>query len=261
MNKSPTLHPSRSYNRSLGRFCMTGGLVATLDGSTTNTNKLQTRQTLSTNYTEHTRLSYFASEHTIHDWTQTYIASRENSQQSVSTAPTVVRPLNISCSTAHCTTTSQIQTTANSTKYILCHPWTDVTRLSEVWGTKKGKKSTTVTYLPRVGSSTEDCNLQCKNISKRRARARTGRRTERKHEMERDMAFIYFLLSTLSILFKIFSANRQWPEAQIVTAILLSRLRSQSRSPSPRFWQNAVAIYCGLRIPSVGDRDRSPEFG
>ena len=39
------LHPSRSYKRSLGRFGMTGGLVATLDGSTTSTNKLQTRQT------------------------------------------------------------------------------------------------------------------------------------------------------------------------------------------------------------------------
>ena len=53
MNKSPMLHPSRSYKRSLGRFGMTGGLVATLDGSTTSTNKLQTRQTPSTNYTEH----------------------------------------------------------------------------------------------------------------------------------------------------------------------------------------------------------------
>ena len=49
-----------------GRFGMTGGLVATLDGSTTSTNKLQTRQTPSTNYTEHTRLPYFASEHTMH---------------------------------------------------------------------------------------------------------------------------------------------------------------------------------------------------
>ena len=34
---------------------MAGGLVATLDGSTTDTNKLKTRQTLSTNYTEHIR--------------------------------------------------------------------------------------------------------------------------------------------------------------------------------------------------------------
>ena len=63
MNKSPRLHPSRSYKRSLGRFGMTGGLVATLDGSTTSTNKLQTRQTPSTNYTEHTRLPYFRTHH------------------------------------------------------------------------------------------------------------------------------------------------------------------------------------------------------
>ena len=69
------------------------------------------------------------------------------------------------------------------------------------------------------------------------------------------------LLSILSSLFKIFSANRRWPEAPIVTAIWFGRLRSQSRSPSPGFGQNAVAIYCDLRIPSVGDRDRSPEFG
>ena len=60
------LHPSRSYKRSLGRFGMTGGLVATLDRSTTSTNKRQTRQTPSTNYTEHIRLPYFASEHTMH---------------------------------------------------------------------------------------------------------------------------------------------------------------------------------------------------
>ena len=35
-------------------------------GSTTSTNKLQTRQTPSTNSTEHIRLPYFASEHTMH---------------------------------------------------------------------------------------------------------------------------------------------------------------------------------------------------
>ena len=65
MNKSPTLHASRSYKRSIGRFGMTGGLVATLEGSTTSTNKFHTRQTPSTNYTEHIRLPYFASEHTM----------------------------------------------------------------------------------------------------------------------------------------------------------------------------------------------------
>ena len=107
MNMSPTLHPSRSYKRSLGRSGMTGGLVATLDGLTTSTNKLQTRQTLSTNYTEHTRLPYFASEHNTHRCTYTYIASRKTTLQSVSTAPTVMRLLSISCSTAHCTTTSE----------------------------------------------------------------------------------------------------------------------------------------------------------
>ena len=116
---------------------------------------LQTRQTPSTNYTEHIRLPYFASEHTMHRWTHTYIASRRNTQQSVSTAPTVMRPLNISCSTAHCMTTSdpdycqlnQIYTTrymdplhnCNEQPPTTCQPWTDVTRLSEVWGTKKGK--------------------------------------------------------------------------------------------------------------------------
>ena len=73
---------------------MTGGLVATLDGPTTSTNILQTRQTLSTNYTEQTRPTYFASEHTMHRWTHTYIASRKITQQSVSTATTVMRPLN-----------------------------------------------------------------------------------------------------------------------------------------------------------------------
>ena len=155
-NKSPTLHPSRSYKWSLGRFGMTGGLVATLDGSTTSTNKLQTRHTLSTNYTEHIRLPYFVSEHTMLRWTHTYIASRKNTQQSVYTAPTVMRPLNISCSTAHCTTTSdpdycqlnQIYTTryvdplhnCNEQPPTTYQPWTDVTRLSEVWRTKKGKR-------------------------------------------------------------------------------------------------------------------------
>ena len=55
-----------AYKRSIGRFGMTGGLVGTLNGSTTSTNKLQTRQTPSTNYTEHIRRPYFASEHTMH---------------------------------------------------------------------------------------------------------------------------------------------------------------------------------------------------
>ena len=36
-----------------------------------------------------------------------HIASRKVTQKSVSTAPTVMRPLNISYSTAHCTTTSE----------------------------------------------------------------------------------------------------------------------------------------------------------
>ncbi len=39
---------------------MTGGLVATLEGSTTSTNNLQTRQTLSTNCIEHIRLPHVA---------------------------------------------------------------------------------------------------------------------------------------------------------------------------------------------------------
>ena len=67
-----------------------------------------------------------------------------------------MRPLNISCSTAHCTTTSepdycllnQIYTTryidplhnCNEQQPTICQPWTDVTRLSEVWGTKKERK-------------------------------------------------------------------------------------------------------------------------
>ncbi len=157
MNKFPTLRPSRSYKRSLGRFGMTRGLVATLDGSTTSTNKLQTtRQTPLTNYPEHIRLPYFTSEHTMHRWTHTNIASRRNTQQSVYTAPRVMRQLNISCSTAHYTTTSepdycqlnQIYTTrymdplhnCNEQPPTTCQPWTDLTRLSEVWGTKKGKK-------------------------------------------------------------------------------------------------------------------------
>ena len=42
---------------------------------------------------------------------------------------------------------------------------------------------------PHKGRTTEDCNIQCKNISKRWTRARTGRWTERKqHEMGRDRA-------------------------------------------------------------------------
>ena len=145
------IHPSRSYKRSLGRFGMTGGLVATQDGPTTSTNKLQTRQTLSTNYTEHIRLPYFASDYIMHRWPHTYITSRRNIQQSVPTAPTVMRPLNIFYSTAHCTTTSdycqlnQIYTTrymdplhnSNEQPPTICQPWTDVERLSEVWRTKK----------------------------------------------------------------------------------------------------------------------------
>ena len=74
------LHPSRSYKRSLERFDMTDGLVTTVDGFPTSSNKLQTRYTLSSNYTEHIRLSYFASEHNMHRWTHTYIASRKNTQ-------------------------------------------------------------------------------------------------------------------------------------------------------------------------------------
>ena len=54
----------------------------------TSTNKLQTRQTLSTSYTEHIRLPYFTSEHTMHHRTPTYSTSRENTKQTVSTAPT-----------------------------------------------------------------------------------------------------------------------------------------------------------------------------
>ena len=114
-NKSTMLHPSRSYKRSLGRFGMTGGLVATQDGPTTSTNKLQTRQTLSTNYTEHMRLPYFASDYIMHRWPHTYIVSRRNTQQSVSTARTVMRPLNILYSTAHCTTTSGAKTIKKNT--------------------------------------------------------------------------------------------------------------------------------------------------
>ena len=70
-------------------------------------NTTSTRQTPSTNYTEHTRLPYFASEHTIHRLMHAYIASGKNTQQTVSTAPRVMRPFNISCFTAHCTTTSE----------------------------------------------------------------------------------------------------------------------------------------------------------
>ena len=42
-------------------------------------------------------------------------------------------------------------------------------------------------YVNTQGEAIEDSNIQCKNITKRRARARTGRTTERKHhEMGRD---------------------------------------------------------------------------
>ena len=42
---------------------------------------------------------------------------------------------------------------------------------------------------PHKGRATEDRNLQCKNITKRLTRARTGRGIERKqHEMRRDRA-------------------------------------------------------------------------
>ncbi len=57
------------------------------------------------------------------------------------------------------------------------------------------------------------------------------------------------------------SAIRRWPEAQIIAAIWFGRLRFQSRSPCPGFGQHAAAIYCALRLPSLGDRDRSPGFG
>ena len=81
--------------------------------------------------------------------------SHQERTQSVSTAPTVMTPLNISYYIADCTTTSdpdycqlnQIYTTrymdpqdnCNEQPPTTCQPWTDVTRLSEVWGTKKGK--------------------------------------------------------------------------------------------------------------------------
>ena len=51
------------------------------------------------------------------------------------------------------------------------------------------------------------------------------------------------------------------PKRNIIAVIWFGRLRSQSRSPCPGFWQNDVAIYCALRLPSLGDRDRSPGFG
>ena len=57
------------------------------------------------------------------------------------------------------------------------------------------------------------------------------------------------------------SANRRWPEAQIIAAIWFGRLRSKSRSPCPEFGQNDVTIYCALRLPSLVDRHRSPGFG
>ena len=42
---------------------------------------------------------------------------------------------------------------------------------------------------PHKGRATGDCNIQCKNITKRLTRAKTGRRTERKqHEMGCDRA-------------------------------------------------------------------------
>ena len=116
MNESPTLHPSRSYKRGVGRCSMTGGRVATLAGLTNITNKLQPRQTLSTNYTEHIRLSYFPSEHNTHRRTPTYILSSKNTQHSVSTAPTAMRPFPIPLPIVH---QHQIETTAtaSSTEY------------------------------------------------------------------------------------------------------------------------------------------------
>ena len=49
-----------------------GSLQHWADLLTTSANKLQNRQTLSTNYTEHTRLPYFDPEHVMHRWTPTY---------------------------------------------------------------------------------------------------------------------------------------------------------------------------------------------
>ena len=138
---------NRSYKRTLGISGMTGGLVATLGGLTTSTNKLQTTHTLSTNYTEHIRLPYFASEHTMHRWTPTYIASRKNNK--------MMRQLINYYYIAHCTTTSEPDYCQLSQRYTtrfmdplhnwneqpptICQPWTDVAILSEAWGNKQGK--------------------------------------------------------------------------------------------------------------------------
>ena len=68
MNQYPT-HIKTVDTANFRKIAMTGGLVATLSGLATRTNN---RRTLSTSYTEHIR-------------TLTYIASRKNAKQSVST--------------------------------------------------------------------------------------------------------------------------------------------------------------------------------
>ena len=142
---------------------MTCGLVTTLDGLTTSTIKLQTRQILPINYPVHTRLPYFDSENAMHRWTPTYIASRKNTKQRVCTrsrpdiGETVEHfllvlhfPLYDNSSTrllsaqpnVHATlygSPTQLQRTATHNKATTHKPWTYVTRLSE--GPRRVKKA------------------------------------------------------------------------------------------------------------------------
>ena len=68
------------------------------------------------------------------------------------------------------------------------------------------------------------------------------------------------LLSILSILVKTIQRIVADPKLKL-SPPFDSADSVPSRSPCPRFGQNAVAIYWALRLPSLGDRDRSPGFG
>ena len=80
----------------------------------TRTSKLQTRQTQSTNYTQHIILPSFVSEQTISPQNTSLNTNRLRTKQSVSTAPTVTRPLTTSYCIADCMK-HQNQTAASST--------------------------------------------------------------------------------------------------------------------------------------------------
>ena len=69
------------------------------------------------------------------------------------------------------------------------------------------------------------------------------------------------LLSILSILVKTFQRIVADPNRKLSPPFDSADSVSNLGHPAPGFVEHAAAIYCDLRLPSLGDRDRRPGFG